>query len=134
MKINRKGFLSDRQKKQTQKAGLTILVVFGALSVIFSVLILLMVERGIVLSIFSFLPLSAIGLFFYWKARKAAQQGTVDKISGPIKIEYRSKIEYVVMGEQAFAFSFVSQVFTVGKNYTLYFSSNNAIRSFEQLD
>ncbi len=132
--INRNGFLSDRQKKQTEKTGLTILLIFASLSVIFSVLVLLMVKKGLFLSIFSFLPLNAIGLFFYWKARKAVQQGTVEKISGPIKIEYRSKIEYVVIGEQAFAFSFASQVFTVGKNYTLYFSSNKAIRSFEQLD
>lgn len=130
---NKKGVLSESQKKKIRKTGLTILLTFTSLSICISFLILFLVENSLLFAAISLFALDTIGMLFYFKSISASKNGSANAIRGSVKIEYRNKIEYVIINEKAFAFSFAKQVFSEGKIYCVYYSSNNTILSFEVL-
>ena len=128
---NKKGELSDAQKQKLSKDGIVLLSVFTMLSAGLGILIYYLVPDGLLIAVGGVMTLNFIGSVFFVRSLKANRSGKALMTSGRIQIDYRGKMECVIVNDKVFNFSGAREHFIEGKNYTIYYSNNNRILSFE---
>lgn len=128
---NKKGELSNSQKQKLAKDGVVLLSVFTILSAGLGILIYLFVPDGLLIAVGGVMTLNLIGSVFFVRSLKANISGKALMTSGRIQIDYRGKMECVIVNDKVFKFSGARDYFIEGKNYTIYYSNNNTILSFE---
>jgi hypothetical protein len=128
---NKIGELSNSQKQKLAKDGVVLLSVFTILSAGLGILIYLFVPDGLLIAVGGVMTLNLIGSVFFVRSLKANRSGKALMTSGRIQIDYRGKMECVIVNDKVFNFSGARQHFIEGKNYTIYYSTSNNILSFE---